>query len=229
MGITSSLAKLHSRFCLFSKNDLYKEEGNIIDRVKQFDKYSYLSNFYENYKADFSNDVTYSINSKVARTRDLPFIGENVINKQKAEFIFYFEGSLSEINKLSITVLSHLWLTNDQNIIKAFCGKNLWWTHANFSNIKNRLNLSEKVISNSYITDSIRFNKNDSEKNKELAYEEILLLNPQVVICVGTKARDTIGMRYLPQNTKFHFVKYPKYHCENEIYTHLNQILNSLC
>lgn len=229
MDITTNLANLHARYGLFSKNDFEKKEGNILVRLKQFNEFSYLSNFYNEYIACFTNNTTHSNNTKESIKKDLPFIGEKVIKKQKAEFIFYFEGSLAKEEKLSITVLSHLWLINDQNIINAFCGKELWWTHANFNNIKNRLNLSPKVVSNSYITDAIRFGKEQSKKNRELAFEEISLLNPQVVICVGTKARDTIGMRYLSQETKFHFIKFPKYHNENEIYNHLNEILNPLC
>lgn len=229
MNITTNLANLHARHGIFSKDDFDKKEGNILIKMKQFNEFSYLSNFYDEYIACFTNNTTHSNIAKESIKNDLPFIGEKVIKKQKAEFIFYFEGSLAKEEKLSITVLSHLWLINDQNIINAFCGKELWWTHANFNNIKNRLNLSQKVIVNSYITDAIRFGKNQNVKNRELAYEEILLLNPQVVICVGTKARDTISMRYLSQDTKFHFIKFPKYHNENEIYYQLNEILNSLC
>ena len=229
MEISTQLAKLHDDFSLFSKDDFLITTGNIINSLKMFDEFSYLYNFYKIYGSNFLNKIPTSVNVKEAKNRDLPFIGKNVISNQRADFIFYFEGSLSKEDKLSITVLSHLWLTFDEKVINTFCGKNLWWTVANFKNIRDRLNLSKKVISNSYITDAIRFDRSQNEKNTKLAYEEILLLKPKLVICIGTKAKETIGMKFLVQNTKFHYIKFPKYHNDTNIYKELNKILENLC
>lgn len=230
MDISNKLAKLHNDFNLFSKDDFLKKQGNIINSLEEYPEFSYLYEFYKIYGPNFTNKTSIQISTPEARNRDLPFIGKNVIENKRADFIFYFEGSLSHESKLSITVLSHLWLTDNDDIINKFCGKNLWWTIGNFNNIRKKLNFSKKVIENSYITDAIRFNKaKQSDYNTILAYEEIRLLNPKLVVCIGTKAKDTIGMKYIDSNTKFHYIKFPKYHNDTDIYTELNVILESLC
>jgi len=140
--------------------------------------------------------------------------------------MFYFEGSRQDKNKISITVLSHLWLTDDETIIDKFCGENKWWTKANFLNIKNRLAVDKKIIERSYITDAIRFDSDD--KNKEIIKKEIDFFKPKLVVCIGNKARDLVGMRFYDFPVQFHYVKFPKYHSNNNIYLELNEIFKKI-
>lgn len=129
-------------------------------------------------------------------------------------------------DKISITLLSHLWLTEDEAIINKFLGKTKWWTKANFSKIKKSLRIDREIVERSYISDSVRFEKD--ETNMKLIRKEIKLFKPKLVVCVGNKARDLVGMRYYDFPTKFHYVRFPKYHKDNYIYEELNEILEKL-
>lgn len=146
--------------------------------------------------------------------------------KGEADFIFYFEGSLANTNKLSITVLAHLWLTEDEAIINKFIGKDKWWTLSNYQNIKTKLKILETHVHKSYITDAKRFKNND--KCSELIISEINLLKPKFVISIGHTAKNLVGMNYYDLPTKFHFVKFPKYHNDMSIYKDLNSIMNKI-
>jgi hypothetical protein len=170
-----------------------------------------------------SNDFSINVNNEQARSRDLPFIGENVLKSGNSKYFFLFEGSLAK-DKLSISVFSHLWITNNETIINEFCGKNGWWKKSDYLSIKTKLNITKEIAINSYVTDAIRFN--EKNQNTNLIYEEIELFKPKLVICVGSKARDIVGMRYLKGDIKFHHVKFPKYHKETKEYDELKQIMN---
>lgn len=224
-NLAIGLSEIHNKFGLFSQSvfEQVKKENNIIEYL---DDFSYLRIFYENYIDKFDKNSTNKIDRAEAINIDLPLIGEKSIYNEQVDFVFYFEGSRQEKNKISITVLSHLWLTEDEAIINKFCGKTKWWTKANYLNIKNRLAIDNRIIERSYVSDAVRF-END-EKNKNLIYEEIKFFKPKLVVCVGTKARDLVGMRYYDFPVKFHYVKFPKYHSDNDIYMELNKILEKL-
>ncbi len=129
-------------------------------------------------------------------------------------------------DKLSITVLAHLWLTNDKEIINKFIGKDRWWTLSNYNNVKTKLNISENHINKSYITDAKRFKNN--AKCTDLIRSEINILKPKLVISVGNTAKNLVGMNYYDLPTKFHFVKFPKYHNDMTIYEELNKIMDKI-
>ncbi len=221
----TGLSRIHNNYELFSQNDFknVQKENNIIEFL---DDFSYLRIFYENYIAQFDNNITNKITRPEAINIDLPFIGEKAIYNDSVDFMFYFEGSRQDTKKISITVLSHLWLTDDESIIDKFCGKNKWWTKANYLNIKNRLALDNRIIERSYISDAVRFD--NDEKNMNLIHDEIKFFKPKLVVCIGTKARDIVGMRFYDFPVQFHYVKFPKYHSDNRIYEELNEILKNL-
>ncbi|MDI3544688.1 MAG: hypothetical protein PWQ43_124 [Rikenellaceae bacterium] len=220
-----SLGEIHNESGLFSKNvfDQVKKENNIIEYL---DDFPYLRIFYDKYIEQFDENNPNKIDRAEAINIDLPFIGEKAIYNEQIDFMFYFEGSRQDKDKISITVLSHLWLIEDEAIINKFLGENKWWTKENFSNIKNRLLIDSEIIKRSYISDAVRF-END-ETNRKLICKEIKLFKPKLVVCVGTKARDLVGMRYYDFPTKFHHVRFPKYHKDNYIYEELKEILEKL-
>ncbi len=224
---TQELAKLHRDSRLFSSATFQvSDRENILCRLKEFEEYDYLSQFYSEYQEHFVDSSNEAVNRREARSRDLPFIGNNVLKSGRAKFFFVFEGSLQAINKLSITVLSHLWLSIDPDTIKAFCGSDGWWTERNYYNVKDRLRMSSKIAADSYVIDGTRF-ANDEESTK-LVYKEMELLKPKLVVCIGGRARNIVEMRYLDQDTKFHHVKFPKYHSDNSIYDQLSKILDKV-
>jgi hypothetical protein len=217
------LGKLHNEHQLFSIDDLnISHEKDITNYLEDFPE---LLGFYSLYKKEFNNTVQNKPNQDCARSKDLPFIGNDTMKKKKAKFIYYFEGSLSQENKLSITVLAHLFTTDDIKIIDKFFGQKGWWTEANFKRIKDKLKITKSIAEQSYIADAVRFK--DNEKNKNLIEEEIRLLKPELVICVGSKALEMVGMKYYDLPTKFHHVKFPKYHNDDNIYIKLNEIVNN--
>ncbi|GGD68468.1 hypothetical protein GCM10011514_35720 [Emticicia aquatilis] len=237
MTLEESISNLHSQFQLFSSQD-FDKDLSILKVLSTLPEYAYLFEFYKVYKDYFGIIKDTQAVSRYSTNRDLPFIGKNALEKQEVKFIFYFEGSLAEEAKLSITVLSHLWLTTEEDIINKFCGKGKWWYENNYRFIKDNLNISNEVIQNSYITDSVRFSdkngKSDDEKNRKFIKQEILLLKPKLVICVGTKAKDLVGMKYYDQNTKFHYVPFPSFQFKSKVegykskYEELNSVLISL-
>ena len=129
------------------------------------DDFPYLRIFYNKYIEQFDENNLNKIDRAEAINIDLPFIGEKAIYNEQIDFMFYFEGSRQEKDKISITVLSHLWLTEDDTIINKFLGETKWWTKANFLNIKNRLRIDSEIIKRSYISDSVRF-ENDKKKQE---------------------------------------------------------------
>ncbi|MCF8317090.1 MAG: hypothetical protein K9I71_13245 [Ignavibacteriales bacterium] len=224
MNFSKELGILHNKYGLFSRASFsVKYEKNIINFLEDF---PYLKSFYEEYQKEFTSNQKEQIDSKEARSTDLPFLGIDVITKGEADFIFYFEGSLASTDKLSITVLAHLWLTNDKRIIDKFIGKNKWWTFSNYRNVKSKLNVQVSHTLKSYIADAKRFKDND--KCSDLIHDEINLLKPKLVISIGNTAKNLVGMNYYELPTKFHFVKFPKYHNDLKIYTNLNSIMNRI-
>lgn len=228
MSLTKKLSGIHNKAKLYSRSTFeLNDDKNIIQSLKKFKEFQYLYNFFIEYSNGITNDSSNQINVKEAKNIDLPFIGENVLLSGKVKFMFVFEGSLQDENGLSITVLSHLWLIDDNSIIDTFCGtkrKEKWWLKSDYLRIK-RLNVTKEIAKNSYVVDAVRFAK--KKKCTDLLWNEIELLKPELVICVGNKARDLVGMRCLEQDTKFHHIKFPsKRHNDNKIYSELNRKMN---
>ncbi|POY35138.1 hypothetical protein C3K47_16275 [Solitalea longa] len=222
--LSESLGNLHNQHRLYINSDFLREEEKNI--IYHLDDFNYLKKFYLKYRTFITNNEENYLNNKKARNLDLPFLGQKVIESGKADFIFYFEGSLSSNDKLSITVLAHLWLTQNDEIINKFCGEGKWWTNSHYRNIQEKFNIKTSVTERSYIADSKRFESN--ERCSKLIHDEIKLLEPKIVICVGNTAKDLTGMNYFDLPTKFHYVKFPKYHNDNEIYNSLRKILDKL-
>ncbi len=139
--------------------------------------------------------------------------------------------------------MSNLWSINDKDIKDKFI--KIWWKDrpSYYESIFLKLNINSKIASNSYVTDAKRIgdikdgdkiSENRQHLNRKLIYEEIELLKPELIICVGDKAKDIVGMKFLDQNTKFHAVRFPKYipkekeDAVNKSYDELSQIMNSI-
>lgn len=226
MLLPEKLAELHSHYGVYSYNGLCSDNGNILATLKEFSTYNYLSSFYNEYIQSYTQIKAILTDDKRARSKDLFYIGNEVIKTNQAKLFFVFEGSLSDSEKLSITVLAHLWLQNQDDIIDRFCGKYNWWTKPNYLGVKNKLKIIPEFAQNAYVTDAIRVE--NEHKNRELIYKEIELLKPEIVVCVGKAAQSIVGMKYLEQDTKFHSVRFPKYTNEKQEYEELSLILTKV-
>lgn len=213
------------------------ENCNILNFCKEFESLKFFNKFFDNYfkhydslPSRFTSEIRNSINTKQARGVDFPFIGENVITTGKAKFMFVFEGSLSNNSedskkdnaKLSITVLSNFWHLEDRDEIKALFKKQKdskvnFWNESNFLKVKSQLHLNQDIVKNCFVTDAVRIaeeddkTKIDIEKNRDLIWKEIGLIEPSLVICVGGKAKEIVGMQYSDLDTKFHHIPFPTY------------------
>lgn len=231
MSIAQKLALLHSSYRVYPSESLQPKPGNILTELQKYPAFDYLTTFYNEYCNNYPPVVATAMNDKRARSRDLFFIGEETIKAEASKFFFVFEGALSDTQNLSITVLSHLWLLqNDDPIIKEFCDK--WWRLSDYRNIKDKLKICKDFANDSYIVDALRLDDSDNSVkrkiNQKLIYEEIHILKPKLVICVGKTAQDIVGMKYLDQDTKFHSVRFPKYHSEVDGYEELSKIMERL-
>lgn len=223
--LANILGEIHNRYNLFSSVDFKVKNGDNI--IPALDEFSYLQRFYEFYAAQFENNSPNEIDRREAKNRDLPFVGEKVIENAKVDFIFYFMGSLQIEKKLSITVLAHLWTVDEEDIIDKFCGEDKWWRKHLFKNLKNSLAIDKSVIKRSYITDAVRFKSN--KLNKKLIFEEINFFRPKIVVCVGSVTKDLVNTTGYDFPVRFHYVPFPKYgHGNSEMYNELNQILKNL-
>lgn len=228
-GIYDSISKF---------NELRNHKNyNILNFCKEFEKLKVFNKFFEEYfkhydslPARYISESRNLMNIKQARGVDFPFIGENVITTRKAKFMFVFEGSLSNNGedskkdkaKLSITVLSNFWHLEDNDEINDLFKKQKdskvnFWNKSNFLKVKSQLHLNHNVLNNCFVTDAVRIAKEDDnttldlERNRELIWKEIELLKPDLVICVGGKAKEIVGMKYSDLNTKFHHIPFPTY------------------
>jgi hypothetical protein len=136
----------------------------------------------------------------------LPYIGEDVIESESSKYMFVFEGSLSQSDRLSITVLSCLWpLANFQPIQPIF---QMFWSSPYFY-IVECLGITPNIARNSYVVDAGRIGtesgRQDRPKNRELLEREIELLKPELVVLVGETAADTIGNKTQRKNESLYF------------------------
>jgi hypothetical protein len=237
MCLSKKLGNLHNEFMLLSIKD-FQKSLNILATMKTDDRFGQLTSFYDAYKTCFTMKSSKKVKSPKATNVDLPFIGQNVIDKSTADFIFYFEGSHTKKNSLSITVLAFLWLienSDTSSTIDTYCGtrnyvrEKKWWCKEYYLRIRDMLKIPPDILSKSYICDSNRLTS--TSKNTDLIYKEIDLLKPKLVICFGSTARNLVGMKYLQANTKFHHVVFPSNSNKNKgkgDFSNLRDILNRL-
>ncbi len=159
MLLPEKLAQLHSDYGVYSYKALQSDKGNILTTLKEFSVFNYLSSFYKGYIEFYAQSEVILTNDERARSKDLFFIGNEVVKTNQAKLFFVFEGSLSDSEKLSITVLAHLWLQNQDDIIDKFCGKHNWWTKPNYKDVKDKLKIIPEFAQNAYVTDAIRVEK----------------------------------------------------------------------
>ena len=224
--LAKELALIHSKFSIYSQKDIKNKaiEFNIIELVKSYNnpKLLYLTDYYKVYEENyypaqpFDNDYS---NIKEARRADLPFIGMEMLSQKKAKFMFIFEGSLAN-NKLSMTVFSHLWILakDEERNLNSKENSNGGWYWPSYYKVKEKLGITKQIADNSYVTDAIRIGnqkgervRKNNKKNHELLIEEINLLRPELIICIGAKARKIIGMDLKNTNVKCIHVPFPKY------------------
>lgn len=239
--LAKELASLHYKSGIYDSIPNFDElrnhkNCNILNFCKEFESLKFFNKFFDDYFKYYDSlpsrltpKSRNYINTKQARGVDLPFIGNEVISSGKAKFMFVFEGSLSNnreneqdkvsnLAKLSITVLSNFWhLVNKNELDIVFKNKVKFWNKKSFDKVKEHLHLMPIVIDNCFVTDAIRLSKEDDytkidlKKNRELIWKEIDLLKPSLVICVGGFAKEIVGMQYSDLDTKFHHIPFPTY------------------
>ena len=119
------LSTIHARYNIYLGLTVGKDlERSIVGDIGKIPEIKYLHDFYFEYLNNYQNLIdsnTFLLNdqpndlSGAAINVDLPYIGREVINTQKARYVFIFEGSLQPNNSLSNTVLSCLWGLEDVN------------------------------------------------------------------------------------------------------------------
>jgi hypothetical protein len=208
------LAQCHAEFGIYDEGMFNASDShNIVHHISSIPDLAYLRKFYLDYQRKYidrwkSRVVQPRVNrsTNVSRNVDLPFIGEAVIKSGSAKYMFVFEGSLSQSNRLSITVLSCLWpIANFQPIQSIF---QMFWSSPYFY-IVECLGITPSIARNSYVVDAVRIGtengRQDRQKNRELLKREIELLNPEIVILVGGTAADTIGNKTQRENESLYF------------------------
>lgn len=207
--LAKSIAKLHAFYnvvplALFD----VPANLNIVARIAEIKELGYLREFYEAYEAEYRKAEIGEVQplEGVARSVDLPFVGECTVNSGKAKYIFVFEGALSPPERLSNTVLSCLWplegFRQVQSIFSTF-----WPT--TFFNIVECLGISVDIARKSYAVDGVRIGNPDGNpdiaKNRALLYKEIELLDPTLVILVGRVAANIVGRAALTAKPELYF------------------------
>src|SRR5258708_19771699 len=159
-ALAQNLSDLHSYYGVYSSESLNSiSNNNIVSLITKIPKFKYLANFYSDYIDFYPSIIVEDITDKRARSKDLFFIGGEVLKNNTLNYFFVFEGSLSTSLNLIITVLSHLWLLeNDDPIINQFCGSDKWWTYSNYISLKRKLNIPSQFAQYSYVIDAIRLN-----------------------------------------------------------------------
>lgn len=190
-----SLARLHAHFHIFpvARFDATGEQ-NIIRRLSAIGELSYLCEFYDEYESEYRRAGVGEAEplAGIARSTDLPFIGEEAIAIGHARFMFVFLGSLSEHTRLSTTVLSCLWPVESFRPIQSlFC---MFWPTTYF-NIVSGLGMTVAIAKNAYVVHAVRTHK--MRDNRDLLRGEIDLLTPELVVLVGGGATRIIGSKAL--------------------------------
>lgn len=203
MAFVDDLARLHKGIYPKTSN------RNFIDNLKGINSLSYLTSFYDAYLDSYEANLTdsfsfHELKTSIARTKDLFFIGDQVINSKKTKYMFIFEGSLQKQPELTVTVEAWRWILNKENDEYRFLKP---WRRGEY--ISEKFCMKAEVAKNSYVVDAVRFGKlaenakdvitgkskelPDIDKCRELLHKEIELLNPEFIIPVGNNARKILG------------------------------------
>lgn len=190
------LAKIHVKYNIYPESLLDVEvDKSIIRGIRDFEPLRYLSGFYDNYLSAYtSHQRSLRQDSAIkgplkgaARSVDLPFIGPSALRQRKAKYMFVFEGSLQETNRLSITVLSCFWLFRDLTKYRSLI--QTYWNPTSYRRIHQSLHISPEIADQSYVIDAFRIGnsegKRDTKANRSLLLEEIELLQPEIKVLVA--------------------------------------------
>jgi hypothetical protein len=201
-SLARSIARIHADRGIY-KAESFNARGsqNILHHLAEFKELPYLYRFYSAYRKEYLKQLNSRSEQRpvrpligVARSVDLPYVGEGVVDTVRAKYIFVFEGALSKEDHLSVTVLACLWpLISNHPIHKMF---SLFWP-STFDNIVDSLGINPEVAKHSYVVDAVRIGttegRQDRDKNRELLRSEIKLLKPELVVMVGKTAECTVG------------------------------------
>ncbi len=167
MNIIEKLAEIHSKWNLHVAPIM--KDMSILKEVDNIEDLKYLSSLYSSYLYNTSKGISPEqniLNSNVAKNADLFFIGKDAFKTEKIKFMFIFEGSLQPPLRLSITALSCLWILDDSETVKNLAAN--YWNYSKYKFVKESLNLTKDVASESYVVDSVRianaYGKSDIKK-----------------------------------------------------------------
>jgi len=204
-NLAQILAQIHAEFGIYDSAMFSVPDSNdIVHRISSIPELAHLHQFYVDYRREYITELQNRPDQRsalrltgIARSVDLPFIGDAVVETGQAKYLVIFEGSLSRSDHLSITVLSCLWLL-DQHTISRDIFQSFWGgrRHA-YDYIHKCLGMNAGIARHCYITDAVRIGKpngkQDRLQNRQLLKREIELLSPELVVLVGKSAADTIG------------------------------------
>jgi hypothetical protein len=215
--LAQRLAEIHSSYGVYPEELLQNANRSIISDINMISELAYLAHFFNQYQSAYlsrckSSSPELAELKGAARSIDLPFVGPDVVTSGKAKYMFVFEGSLQKANILSMTVLSCFWLIKDDKNYDAQMLR--YWERLNtYHRIKRELGITLEIAKQSYVVDSFRIgNKNgnrDTTRNRKLLDEEVKLLKPDLVILVGSTAREIVGTRMIKTDDKYFAVPFP--------------------
>lgn len=217
--LVHQLAKLHTTYDIYLESQMIGEvRKNIIEDIEEFEELRYLSYFYYEYFEEYlceknggRLEYNYFKGDFRSRSLNLPYLGRNTITEEKVSHFFIFRGSLQEKDQLSMTALSCFWLFNEEDLIDHLYEKyDAAWRY--YHPFVQKIGITKEIIENSYVTDLYRVSDSkgrvDLLRCKQLLGEEIQLLQPEVIVLVGSEARNAFQQEIQSQPDKFLFVPY---------------------
>ncbi len=191
--------------------------------------------YIRNYRANVKTGHTFTdpfAPGEVARNVDLFSIGDGLLDKGRATFMFVFEGSLAATHMQSVNALSCLWSLRcfDVDAERIQSRKisdmapefqaiaRVFWPPdgKRFIAVMNSLRVTPDVARCAFVVDAVRVphregnrkGKPDRRANQRLLKSEVELLNPCVIIGVGNVAKDYLK-RSIPEGFDGHVVTVP--------------------
>lgn len=213
--LAQTLAQIHSQYTIYASPLIEQRvETNIIQEIHKEPQLRYLADFYENYLESYKKSLTKSLQALCltgdARSTDLPFLGPDVVKTGRAKYMFVFVGSLQSPSILSTTVLSCFWLLETPNDLLM---RKFWPKVSTYHRIVRDLGITPEIANKVYVTDVFRIgnkNKNpDARRNRALLFEEIGLLNPDLVVLVGSLPRYIVGDKRMGEDKRIVHVPFP--------------------
>jgi uracil-DNA glycosylase len=123
-----------------------------------------------------------------------------------------------------------LWGFDGEKVKDEFINK--WWDgrKKNYDRIYSKLNITKDIALNAYVTDAKRVankniddgngvNKKRPRINRDLVHNEIELLRPKMVICIGNTAKNVVGKKFVLKNEggiRFYYVPFPNNYFSKE-------------